>query len=189
LSLDLTVREAIIPASNDNRPGYAMVPAYITVHETSNYAAGADAEMHRRFVANGGGSEEVSFHWVVDDHEAIHLVPDDEVAWHAGDGAQGPGNRSSVAIETCVNQGSDWGRTRRNLAILTAQLMHQHGIPLAKVVQHNHWSGKNCPLIIRKDGLWAGQLAATKAAYEALGTVPAPTTASPYLRAWPALWG
>jgi N-acetylmuramoyl-L-alanine amidase len=167
-SLDLTMREAIIPASNANRPGYAMVPEYITIHETSNTNPGADAEMHRKFVANGGGSEGVSFHWVVDDAEAIHLVPDDEVAWHAGDGATGPGNRKSIAIETCVNQGSDWGRTRRNLAVLTATLMHRHGIPLTNVVQHNFWSGKNCPLIIRRDGQWAGQIAATKVAHEGL---------------------
>jgi N-acetylmuramoyl-L-alanine amidase len=185
--LSLTVREAIIPEDNENRPGYAMVPEYVTVHETSNYAAGADAEMHRRFVANGGGSAGVSFHWVVDDKEAIHLVPDDEVAWHAGDGATGTGNRQSVAIETCVNSGSDWSLTRRNLAILTAQLMHRHGIPLVNIVQHNFWSGKNCPLIIRRDGQWAGQVAATKVAYEAMSQ-PA-VSASPYISAWPALWG
>ena len=36
--------------------------------------------MHSRFVFTGGGAEGVSFHYVVDDHELIELVPDDEVA-------------------------------------------------------------------------------------------------------------
>jgi N-acetylmuramoyl-L-alanine amidase len=176
-ALDLPIREAIIPASNANRPGRKLwggKPAFVTVHETSNYSVGADAEMHRKFVANGGGEHGVSFHYVVDDTEAIHLIPDDEVAWHAGDGSNGPGNNSSIAIETCVNADGDWSRTRRNLAVLTAKLCLRHGLDriLVQVVQHNHWSGKNCPLIIRRDGAWPGQLAATEVAYRAL-TQPA----------------
>ena len=169
----LTIREAIIPASNANRPGIKLMggkPMYITVHETSNQNVGANAEMHRRFLAAGGGPEGVSFHWCVDDREAVHLLPDDEVGWHAGDGGNGTGNRQSVAIETCVNQDGNWARCRANLAELVAMLMHKHGVPLSNVVQHNRWSGKNCPLQIRRDGLWAGTIAAIKVAYEAGGT-------------------
>lgn len=173
----LAVREAIVPAGNGNRPGLPMTPRYITVHETSNAAIGANAEMHRRFVWGGGGAEGVSFHWVVDDTEAIHLIPDNEVAWHAGDGYDGPGNRASVAIETCVNADGDWARTRRNLALLVASLMRRHGIPLTDVVQHNRWSGKDCPLVIRRDGLWAGTLAAVAVAYEAQGPAAGPLDA------------
>ena len=188
MDLSLTVRQEIIPATNANRPGRKLRggrPEYITVHETSNYAPGANAEMHRRFVANGGGSEGVSFHWVVDDREAIHLIPDDEVAWHAGDGANGPGNNSSIAIETCVNVDGDWNKTRRNLAVLIAQLLYTHDLDqvFVQVVQHNRWSGKNCPLIIRRDDLWPGQLAATEVAYEAMQQ-----SDSPFVSGWAAMW-
>lgn len=31
-------------------------------------------------------------------------------------------------------------------------LMDKYNIPLDRVAQHNHWSGKNCPRIIRKEG-------------------------------------
>lgn len=141
--------EAIIPKSNSNRPGYAMDPEYITVHETANTAPGADADMHARFLANGGGSEGVSFHYCVDDHHATHMIPDNENAWHAWDGANGTGNRKSIAIETCVNSDGDWPKTLANLAQLIAYLSQKHNIPIANVVEHNHWSGKDCPHIMR----------------------------------------
>ncbi len=32
-----------IPVGHNNRPGYAMNPAYITVHNTANTARGANA--------------------------------------------------------------------------------------------------------------------------------------------------
>lgn len=171
------LREGIIPATNANRPKLPMTPKWITVHETANTSTGANAEMHRKFLVNGGGSEGVSFHWCVDDKEAVHLIPDDEAAWHAGDGREGVGNRQSIGIETCVNRDGDWAATRRNLAQLVAYLMRRHGIPLGNVVQHNRWSGKNCPSQIRAQGLWAGTLAAIQSAYNA--QEPQPPAAPP----------
>jgi hypothetical protein len=185
-SMSIPIREAT-DWQGPNRPGLALVPRYVTIHETSNTNVGANAEMHRRFVQGGGGRDGVSFHWVVDDAEAIHLLTDAEVGWHAGDGRDGPGNRTSLAIETCVNQDGDWARTRRNLTILVATLMHRHGIPLANVVQHSRWSGKNCPLVMRRDGLWAGQVAAIDVAYRALVAPPVVAVESPFIRAIRAL--
>ena len=38
--------------------------------------------------------------------------------------------------------------------------MQRHGIPLANVVQHNHWNGKDCPNAIRGTaGAWEAFLA------------------------------
>jgi hypothetical protein len=185
-TMSVPIREAT-NWTGPNRPELALVPRYITIHETSNTNVGANAEMHRRFVQGGGGRDGVSFHWVVDDAEAIHLLTDAEVGWHAGDGRDGPGNRQSLAIETCVNQDGDWARTRRNLTILVATLMHRHGIPLANVVQHSRWSGKNCPLVMRRDGLWAGQVAAIDVAYRALVAPPVVAVESPMIRAIKAL--
>jgi N-acetylmuramoyl-L-alanine amidase len=139
-----------------NRPGYPMIAKSITVHETANTDKGADAMMHARFVQNGGGSEGVSFHYCVDDHQAVRIVPDTENAWHAGDGANGTGNRTSIAIETCVNSDGNWAKTKQNLAKLVAQLCAAHDFTpdSAHIVQHNHWSGKDCPHIIRAEGSW-----------------------------------
>jgi hypothetical protein len=185
-SMSVPIREAT-NWQGPNRPGIPMTPLAICIHETANASVGANAEMHRRFVQSGGGAAGVSFHWVVDDTEAIHLLTDTEVGWHAGDGANGPGNRSAIAIETCINADGDWARTRRNLTILVATLMHRHGIPLAAIRQHNFYSGKDCPRVMRRDGLWAGQVAAIDVAYRALVAPPVVAVESPFIRALRAL--
>lgn len=152
-------RVALIPEGNPNRPGYPMRPEWVTVHETGNPRPGANAEMHRRFVHAGGGPEGVSFHFVVDDHEIIQLLPLTENGWHAGDGPNGPGNRTSIAIETCVNSDGDWERTLGNLAALLAVLCRQYGWGVDRIVQHHRWSGKDCPHRIRAERRWERLLA------------------------------
>jgi hypothetical protein len=142
---EVPLRIAWIPAGASNRPAYPMRPSWVTIHETANEAPGADAEAHRRFVHAGGGSEGVSFHFVVDDRVVIQLLPTVENGWHAGDGANGPGNRTSVGIELCVNAGSDWERTQENGARLAAALCRAFSLPVERVVPHRHWSGKQCP--------------------------------------------
>lgn len=174
--MGLTTRVSIISANNSNRPGAKLrggSPSYITLHETSNPAPSADAEMHRRFVHGGGGPHNVSFHAVVDDHESIQLLPWDEVAWHAGDG-NGDGNRDSIGIEICVNKGANWQQTLANAAVLVAGLMKEFSIPIERVVQHNHWSGKNCPMTLRKGG-WAGLIAQIELMSRPQPPLPQPT--------------
>ena len=147
-------RVSLIPEDNENRPGYPMRPEWVTVHETGNSRPGTDAEAHRAFTHAGGGEEGVSFHFVVDDHEIVQLLPLTENAWHAGDGADGPGNRTSIAIETCVNSDGDWERTLQNLATLLAAICRVYGWGTDRIVQHNRWSGKDCPHRIRSEGRW-----------------------------------
>jgi N-acetylmuramoyl-L-alanine amidase len=145
----LTIESNIIPQNNINRPGLPMQPIYITIHETANTNIGADSYAHYIFLRDGGGPEHVSFHYCVDDKVARQLIPDNENAWHAGDGYDGTGNRKSIAIETCVNADGDWNKTLSNLVELIAELRVKHNIPSTSVVQHNHWSEKDCPHIIR----------------------------------------
>lgn len=154
--LDLVID--LIPIGNANRPAWPMSPQSITVHETANPRPGADAFAHRDFTHAGGGKERVSFHFVVDDHRAVQLLPLDDVAWHAGDGPDGPGNRSSLAVETCVNSDADWQRTLDNLARLLAAVCRPYGWGVERVVQHNKWSGKDCPTRLRQAG-WSDLLA------------------------------
>jgi N-acetyl-anhydromuramyl-L-alanine amidase AmpD len=148
-------RKSIIPDNNPNRPRIKLVgskPEFITIHETANTKPGANAEMHRKFVHQGGGDAGVSFHYVVDDKESIQLLPDDEVAWHAGDGRNGAGNNRSIAIEVCVNSDGNFLKALAHTIQLVVRLMSEFDIPLGKVVQHNHWSGKNCPRKLRLSG-------------------------------------
>nr|WP_269751020.1 N-acetylmuramoyl-L-alanine amidase [Paenactinomyces guangxiensis] len=121
-----------------------MDPQYITIHETDNPKSGADAEAHARLQYNGN-SRAASWHYTVDDKEIWQSIPDNEVAWHAGDGGSGTGNRKSIGIEICVNSDGNFEKAKQNAVELVRYLMAKHNIPLSRVVPHKHWSGKNCP--------------------------------------------
>lgn len=174
------IKEMYIPKATAARPGYAMTPQYITIHNTANTSAGAGAESHGKYMTvNGGQNKQVSYHYVVDDGLIVRLLPDTENAWHAGDGANGTGNRKSLAIEICENPESDLRAATDNAAELTARLMKDWNIPIERVVQHNHWSGKDCPRRIRKGEPygWDDFLAAVRTARDALDGTPAASTA------------
>ena len=102
----------------------------------------------------------VSWHYTVDDHAIVQHLPDYETAYHAGDGKDGPGNTTSIGIEICVNAGGDFEAAKANAAALVRLLMEEHGISADRVVQHNHWNGKDCPKTIRATaGAWEAFLA------------------------------
>ncbi len=143
-------KELYAPAGANCRPGLALSPRYITIHNTANTSKGAGAQSHAAYLRGAGSNKYVSWHYAVDDKLITHCIPDGEVAWHAGDGGNGTGNRQSLAIEICENPESNLLAATDNAAELTAALMKQYGVPLGNVVQHNHWSGKDCPRRIRR---------------------------------------
>lgn len=160
--MSVPIIEQIIPSTNANRPGGNYTKSYITIHETGNRAAGADAKNHANWLS-GGANGEIGYHYTVDDHEIYHHIPDNEKAWHAGDGGLGTGNLRSIGIELCVNTDGDFEQTKKNAAWLVTKLMEDNSIPIENVVQHNHWSGKNCPQTIRETGTWEAFLALCQA--------------------------
>lgn len=118
---------------------------YITIHETANAAKGANAQAHANLQTNGFAA---SWHWTVDDKQAIQSFLHTVQCFHAGDGA-GNGNLNSIGIEICVNSDGDYAKAVKNASELTRKIMAEENIPLAKVVQHHEWSGKNCPAGLR----------------------------------------
>ncbi len=95
-------------------------------------------------------------HFVCDGKQVIQVLPTNEVAWHTGDGGSGTGNRKSVAIEIC--ESGDRKKAVDNAIWLTKELMRDLSIPASRIVQHNHWTSKNCSRILRdkkfvKDGV------------------------------------
>ncbi len=118
---------------------------YITIHETANTTKGAGAQAHANLQSRGN-SRQASWHYQVDDKEIIQSFPDNVRCWHT---ANVKGNNESIGIEICVNPDSDFKKAVANAADLVRFLMAKHDIPLINVVQHNHWSGKNCPRYIR----------------------------------------
>ncbi|MBM7029897.1 N-acetylmuramoyl-L-alanine amidase [Bacillus velezensis] len=137
------ITKDFIPVGHNNRPGYAMNPAYITVHNTANTARGASAAMHARYEKNP--ETPTSWHFTVDEKEIYQHLPLNENGWHAGDGNSGTGNRKSIGIEICENSDGDFEKAVANAQWLIKKLMKEQGISLANVVPHQHWSGKYCP--------------------------------------------
>jgi N-acetylmuramoyl-L-alanine amidase CwlA len=80
--------------------------------------------------------------------EIYQHIPDNETAWHCGDG-KGSGNTKSIGIEICMNSDGDILEATDNAVELVVYLCKAHNIPLSNVVQHNYWSGKNCPQMLR----------------------------------------
>lgn len=151
----------MISDGRKNRPGGSNPDTWITIHETGNPARGADAAAHGVYLDSVDGERDlVSWHYTVDDHAIVQHLPDGETAYHAGDGRGGPGNTTSIGIEICVNAGGDFAKAKANAAALVRLLMAEHGIDIDHVVQHNHWSGKDCPYTIRHTaGAWEDFLA------------------------------
>ena len=118
----------------------------ITVHNTGS---GADAETYTRATFNQNMNTS-RVHFYVDHKEAWQNLEENEVGWHAGTGDKGLGNDSYIAIE--IIMGSEYGTEDKlaedNGALLTAHLLHKHGLKISDVVTHKHWSGKNCPAYI-----------------------------------------
>ncbi|RJX24744.1 MAG: N-acetylmuramoyl-L-alanine amidase [Dethiobacter sp.] len=143
--------EDFIPSGRPNRSSLKLSgPKWITVHDTANTRAGADALAHARYLKGDEAAKlPVSWHFTVDDKQIVQHLPLNEVGWHAGDGLNGPGNRSSIGIEICENQDGNRQKAEANAAWLVADLLQKFGLDINQVVQHNRWSGKNCPRVLR----------------------------------------
>lgn len=232
-----TVTEAILSPTRPIRPGTIKTSTeYITVHDTANNAATADAKMHSSYLNTT--DNEVSWNYTTDENGSYHHIPNNEVSWHAGDGSRVfgtidtgikatavmphitmedgfycingektkirpmntdgtyvtkdyktedinhlgifceigengnyflgktyfstsfgyisnyGGNRNSIGIESCVNSGSDYGTTFRELAKLVAELLIENNIGVDRVKGHHYFSGKACPNSILTAEYW-----------------------------------
>lgn len=167
----LAVEERLINSGTAARPGTIKTKTqYIVVHDTGNQGAGTDVEMTVNYLHNIQNTESKSWHYTVDEDNCVRTIPDNEVSWHAGDGTRkygttyhndtynadciGGGNMSGISIESCVNSDGDYGMTERNLAKLVAQLLLENNLTIDRIKQHNDFSGKDCPAVLRALGFW-----------------------------------
>lgn len=129
---------------------HSMKATYITIHNTYN-----DAPAKNEISYMKSNSSSTSFHYAVDDLGAIQGIPLNRNAWHAGDGANGKGNRQSIGIEICYSKsgGSKFDKAVENAIELAARLMKEQNIPAANIVYHKHWSGKYCPHRLLDEGI------------------------------------
>jgi N-acetylmuramoyl-L-alanine amidase len=162
---DLKIIEDFIPVGSANRPGLQLSgPKWITIHDTANTRAGAGALAHAAYLKGKQAVDlPVSWHFTVDDRQIVQHLPLSEMGWHAGDGRNGSGNQSSIGIEICENEDGNRKIAEENAALLVANLLQKLVLDIKQVVQHNKWSGKNCPRVLRSkpDG-WKQFLAAVE---------------------------
>jgi len=174
---ELNIVQDFIPVGNSNRPGRKLTPSSITIHNTDNDSKGANAAAHAKYQKGADARRrKVSWHFTVDDKNVFQSLPTNEVGFHAG---TGEGNRTSLAIEICMNSDLNVPAAYKRAALLTAVLAFQNKIKVpSQIVQHHHWSGKNCPRVLReKPNGWKDFLAQVKQFRDDLTEVPAPAIA------------
>lgn len=143
----VAIRKKLVPDVQANKVTYGKGNAkkIIVVHETDNTRSGADADAHARLQYNGN-SRDASWHYTVDDKEAVQSF---EHAWRCWAAGSNKGNNEGIQVEICVNADGNYLKAVQNTAELIAKIMKDEGIPISNVVQHNHCSGKNCPSQMR----------------------------------------
>lgn len=147
----------------------------ITVHNTSNWSNGANAINHANYLRGSGKNNYVSWHYVIDKDYAIRCIPENEVAWCAGDG-NGDGNFKTINIEICDNADGDIRKATDNAVELCADILRRYGINNVNghLFQHNNWTGKDCPYDIRRGNPYDWNTFCNKV-QEKLGGSPAPS--------------
>ena len=108
-------------------------PQCIVVHNTDNFAAGADARAHAR-AQYQGNFQIMSAHYYVDDGEiAYQAAPHSRGCWHVGRNYGSKnlfgryGNRNSIAVEMCVQKGYDYETAFLHTVELVKNLMNETG--------------------------------------------------------------
>lgn len=124
---------------------YEMKPSRVVIHNTANDAS-ADAEIKYMKKSEKQGGTQVSYHYAVDDKEAVQGLPEDRNGWHSGDG-NGKGNRQGIAIEICYSKsgGDRFAKAEQNAAELTADILKRYGWGIDKVTKHQDYAKKYCP--------------------------------------------
>lgn len=153
--MTLTIKKQLSPTRPMvNGYGYGNKKKFLTIHQTGNTNKGANAQMHANLQSGVYGA---SWHWQVDDKEAIQSFDHTYRCWHASDG-RGDGNSNSIGIEGCINSDGNYIQSVKNMAELAAKILKDEGIPIENMRQHHDFdtkNRKNCPAQIRagKDGI------------------------------------
>ncbi|MBR2829080.1 MAG: N-acetylmuramoyl-L-alanine amidase [Solobacterium sp.] len=156
----IPVNHIYIPYDSSRRPGEIREIRFLTIHETDNRSSGADALAHSNWLI-GDTTDITSWHYTVDDHSIYHNLPDNEIAWNAGDNrSRDGGNMNGIGIEMCVNVSGDFDQTVRNTAWLCAELLQAYGLTPDDVYLHRDFMGKICPhrLITENKVTWFKEL-------------------------------
>ena len=144
------VEDLVSESKYNTQCPYHMTPEYITIHNTANDASAVNE------IAYMKRNNYNSYHFAVDDVEARQGLPLDRNNFSCGDGANGTGNRKSIAIEICYSKsgGARYVQAEENCVQLVAYLLKKYGLGVDRVKKHQDWSGKYCPHRILAENRW-----------------------------------
>lgn len=233
---DLVIKENIASIENENRDGRIREKKYIVIHDTGDVPEYKDAFYWSEVVRtqiNDGNPYAASFQYVVGNDGIYHNIPDNEIAYHAGDTthydyalydtkikasdkcnitikngmyfindictniecpkveglelsekdindygilcivkdgtyhigetyfnntykkiANRGGNNNGIGMEVCINEGSDVYLNWQLSSKLTAYLLDKNNLTMDDIKPHHYFSGKDCPMTLRKNNLW-----------------------------------
>jgi N-acetylmuramoyl-L-alanine amidase CwlA len=136
------IQNLVAPNKYSVKCPYNMTPTRIVVHNTAN-----DASAKNEVAYMIRNNNQVSFHYAVDDKEAVQGIPENRNAWHSGDGGSGKGNREGIAIEICYSKsgGAKFTKAEENAVELIVDILKRYGWGVDKVTKHQDYNGKYCP--------------------------------------------
>lgn len=136
------------------RPGLKLAGVKgIVMHWTATPGASA---LNERNYFNGtciADKRYASAHYFVDRKEAQHIIPENEVAYHAHDQnrcyvsfLKPNANTTAIGVEMCVEKdGKIHSETVQNAAEVVADLCRRYGLSTDKIVRHYDVTNKSCP--------------------------------------------
>lgn len=140
----MRIRRQLV-ASTKNISTHPNTKKYLTIHGTGNTGNGANAAAHANLQSRPN-PRVASWHWTVDDKEAVQSFPHDVRTFHAGTAR---GNREAISVEICMNRDGNLRQMVINGAQLAAYILDQEKMRTSQMNQHNFWTGKDCPQQIR----------------------------------------
>lgn len=168
----MNIKEMLL-TNSITRPGKKIIPKAVVVHWTANTSAGANAHANRNYFNTTDRA--ASAHYIVDDHEIIRCIPENEMAYHVGAKIYKPEalqrlgkypNNCTIGIEMCVNADGNWAKTYHNTVELVADILLRHGWYINQVWRHYDITGKDCPRPLLDPGKWKQFLADVQKAHE-----------------------
>lgn len=140
--MSLKIVKDLVPKSKYSvKCPYTMKPTRIVVHNTAN-----DASAKNEIAYMKSNNMQISFHYAIDDKEAVQGVLETRNTWHAGDG-NGKGNREGISIEICYSKsgGSKFTKAEKNAVLLIVDILKRYNWKIDKVTKHQDYSKKYCP--------------------------------------------
>lgn len=145
-------KKMLLDKGAKGRPGKTITPKAVVVHWTANTNAGADAVANRNYFNNSGVY--ASTQYIVDDHQVVQCLPEDEMAYHVGarsykkaalEKLSSYPNDCTIGIEMCVNKDGDFEKMYKNTVALVADILRRYNWGIDRIWRHYDITGKDCP--------------------------------------------